>query len=434
MARRSSPGRRPAWATVAEALYGAALRLHPRAFHAQWAEAMRQAFRDRCREVARGERGMLGLIAETLPDLAASAAREQVQVAGVAPPLRQHVAFALLLGFAATLWWRQPIAQALVFSGEAASVRWQDYRREQDEVAARRYLAAAARGLMASGQAGRGSAAALAWMAAGDAAQAGDALRAAIAGGDPAATWLAAVGCRRPGVCGAAPGALDIDAALARQQASERGNAAPALFAFERAVAAGDAAAADAAFDRAADAGRYRAHDDALIKMLLVATDGEPVPARLRDALGIADPAEAAGEIALGAWLQMPQPRFDALRARCRPDAAEADGARCVAIARLLAASAQPMARATGQRILCRYLCAGPGRNEVVALAADRQWLLDHQHLDMPAWRAALVRAWRADDVRGEADAFRRVIRERGLSPTAPAGYAPRPAALDPSR
>jgi hypothetical protein len=26
------------------------------------------------------------------------------------------------------------------------------------------------------------------------------------------------------------------------------------------------------------------------------------------------------------------------------------------------------------------------------------------------------------------------VIRERGLSPTAPAGYAPRPAALDPSR
>jgi hypothetical protein len=122
------------------------------------------------------------------------------------------------------------------------------------------------------------------------------------------------------------------------------------------------------------------------------------------------------------------------LRARCTPATDTGAGARCIAIARLLAASAQPMARATGQRILCRYLCAGPGRDEVVALAADRQWLLEHQHLDAPAWRAALVRAWRADDVRGEADAFRRAIRESGLSPTAPAGYALRPGALDPAR
>jgi hypothetical protein len=116
----------PAWAAAAEALYGAALRLHPRAFRAQWGDAMRQAFRDRCREVARGERGALARFAEALPDVAASAAREQVQVAGIAPPLRRHVAFALMLGFAATLWWRQPIAQALVFSGEAASERWND--------------------------------------------------------------------------------------------------------------------------------------------------------------------------------------------------------------------------------------------------------------------------------------------------------------------
>jgi hypothetical protein len=74
------------------------------------------------------------------------------------------------------------------------------------------------------------------------------------------------------------------------------------------------------------------------------------------------------------------------------------------------------------------------GRGEVVALAAERLWLMDHQDLGAPAWRAALVRAWRADDVRGEADAFRRVIRESGLPSTAPAGYALRPGALDPSR
>jgi hypothetical protein len=424
----------PAWAAAAEALYGAALRLHPRAFRAQWGDAMRQAFRDRCREVARGERGALARFAEALPDVAASAAREQVQVAGIAPPLRRHVAFALMLGFAATLWWRQPIAQALVFSGEAASERWNDYRQKRDEAAARRYLAGAAQEAQASGRAGGLAAAALAWMAAGDADHAANALRVAIAEGDPAATWLAAVACRKRGACDGATVAPDIDGALARQQASEPGNAAPALFAFERAVAAGDAGAADAALDRAVDAGRYRAHDDALLKSLLAATDATPVPARLRDALGIADPGEAAGEMALGAWLRMPQPPFDALRAHCRPGAGDADAARCVAIARLLGASAQPMARATGQRILCRYLCDGEGRGEVVALAADRQWLMDHQDLGAPAWRAALVRAWRADDVRGEADAFRRVIRESGLPSTAPAGYALRPGALDPSR
>ncbi|MGN6111550.1 MAG: hypothetical protein ACTHOC_00820 [Luteimonas sp.] len=419
---------------IGEAMYGLALRLHPRAFREQWGDAMRQAFRDRCREVARGERNVLAVFAEALPDLAASAAREQVQVAAIAPPLRRHVAFALLLGFAATLWWRQPIAQALVFSGEAASERWQDYRQERDEAAARSYWDAAARDLQASANRGRHGAAALAWMAAGDAGRAGGALRAGIAEGDPAAAWLAAVGCRRPDACGTALDALDVDGALARQEASEPGNAAPALFAFERAMAAGDAAVADAAFDLAARADRFRAHDDALIKTLLAATEGKPAPARLRDALGIDATGEAAGELALTAWLRMPQPQFEALRTRCRPGAGDPDGARCIAIARLLAASAQPMARATGQRLLCRFLCDGPGRAEVVALAADRQWLLDHQRFSDPAWRAALVRAWRADDVHGEADAFRRVIRETGLPATAPAGYAIQPGVLDPAR
>jgi hypothetical protein len=408
--------------------------LHPRAFRAQWGDAMRQAFRDRCREVARGERGALALFAETLPDLAASVAREQVQVAGVAPPLRRHAAFALLLGFAATLWWRQPIAQALIVSGEAASERWKDYRQERYEAAWRRYWADAAQDLQASGRTGGRSTAALAWMAAGDAAHAGGALRAGLAEGDPAAAWLASVGCRLPDACGAAMGAVDIDGTLARQQASEPGNAAPALFAFERAAAAGDAAAADAAFDRAADADRYRAQDDTLIKSLLAGADGTPAPGLLRKALGIADPAEATGELALEAWYAMAQPRFDALRTRCTPAVRGGDAARCIAIARLLAASAQPMARATGQRILCRYLCDGPGRGEVVALAADRQWLMDHQQFSAPTWRAAFVRAWRADDVHGEADAIRRVIRETGLPSTAPAGYAIRPGVFDPAR
>jgi hypothetical protein len=92
------------------------------------------------------------------------------------------------------------------------------------------------------------------------------------------------------------------------------------------------------------------------------------------------------------------------------------------------------LARTTGLRLLCRYLCGGPGQGEVVSLAADWRWLMDNQHFDDSAWRVALIGTWRADDVHGEVDAFRRVLRERGLADTAPAGYRLPPRALDPSR
>jgi hypothetical protein len=64
-----------AWPRL-DAAYAFALRLYPRAFRERWAEPMRQAFRDRCREVARGEHGITALLAESCADLARSLTAE----------------------------------------------------------------------------------------------------------------------------------------------------------------------------------------------------------------------------------------------------------------------------------------------------------------------------------------------------------------------
>jgi hypothetical protein len=45
---------RPAWHGVAESVYGMLLHLYPRSVRERHGEDMRQAFRDRCREVSDG--------------------------------------------------------------------------------------------------------------------------------------------------------------------------------------------------------------------------------------------------------------------------------------------------------------------------------------------------------------------------------------------
>jgi hypothetical protein len=70
----------PTWLRAAMRAYGACLWLYPRTLRQAHGEEMRQAFRDRCREVARGRVGAWRLFgAELAPDLFASAARAQLQ-------------------------------------------------------------------------------------------------------------------------------------------------------------------------------------------------------------------------------------------------------------------------------------------------------------------------------------------------------------------
>lgn len=68
--------RDPHWIAWLECIYASVLRLYPRRFRGEWEQPMRQAFRDRCREVARGQRSPLRLVTELLPDLASGVARE----------------------------------------------------------------------------------------------------------------------------------------------------------------------------------------------------------------------------------------------------------------------------------------------------------------------------------------------------------------------
>lgn len=69
----------PAWMRVAERTYAASLYLYPKSLRDAHGEDMRQVFRDRCREVARGERSAFRLFAlELLPDTLRSAGHEQL--------------------------------------------------------------------------------------------------------------------------------------------------------------------------------------------------------------------------------------------------------------------------------------------------------------------------------------------------------------------
>jgi hypothetical protein len=72
--------RDPAWIRIAERIYTATFVLLPERFRSEYGDCMRQAFRDRCREVARGERSAFRALAlELAPDLVTTLGREGMQ-------------------------------------------------------------------------------------------------------------------------------------------------------------------------------------------------------------------------------------------------------------------------------------------------------------------------------------------------------------------
>jgi len=74
-----SARRDPKWIGLALKAYDACLPLYPREVREAHGEEMRQAFRDRCREVARGQRGAWQWFGEIAPDLLGSAARAHAE-------------------------------------------------------------------------------------------------------------------------------------------------------------------------------------------------------------------------------------------------------------------------------------------------------------------------------------------------------------------
>lgn len=92
----------PAWIRIAERLYAAALVLFPRRFREEYGDCLRQAFRDRCREVAGGQQSAFRVLAlELAPDLVATLGKEHMQ-AGLGGMTPRHAALVgcLCLAFA----------------------------------------------------------------------------------------------------------------------------------------------------------------------------------------------------------------------------------------------------------------------------------------------------------------------------------------------
>lgn len=137
----------PRWLALAEAVYALLLRLYPRELREAHGEEMRQAFRDRCREVATGRiRAWRLLSLELAPDLVISVAHARMaESRGSASP--RALAGVLLLGsLALVLIFQESLSPRINDSAFGISARWQHWRAERallrDEAQVRRVAVA----------------------------------------------------------------------------------------------------------------------------------------------------------------------------------------------------------------------------------------------------------------------------------------------------
>ena len=133
----------PAWIRVAERIYTAALLLCPRRFRNEYGDCLRQAFRDRCREVARGQHHAVRVLAlELVPDLVTTLGREHLQAGfGDLTPRRIALMGGLCLAFAG-LMFRDAITPPVLDMTVSIRNRFNDFvevrRIEAREASARR--------------------------------------------------------------------------------------------------------------------------------------------------------------------------------------------------------------------------------------------------------------------------------------------------------
>lgn len=122
----------PGWISSAEAVFSACLWLYPKQLRDSHGVEMRQAFRDRCREVVRGERSAFRVLAlEIFPDTLLSATREQFSASFDDMRPRQLWALGLLICAALGLLLQDKFSRyALdyVFKAKYAIMNWRDAR------------------------------------------------------------------------------------------------------------------------------------------------------------------------------------------------------------------------------------------------------------------------------------------------------------------
>jgi hypothetical protein len=409
-----------AWRAV-DAAYGWALRLYPRAFRERWAEPMRQAFRDRCREVARGERSGFSLLHESLADLAAGAGRERIRAMEGIPVSRFHWMLALLAVFAAMLAMHDRMGTA----GLAAIDWWKQRQVAQDEAAIAGFYRDAAAGLERAGASTRSRTIAAVLRARAGGADTSRAWPEATSAQDPLALWLAAVDCP--------VSACDEHAALASLVRLEPDNAAVGQIEMGLAARAGDAFGMRNGLRRMAMATRYDSHETELVQGLLRATDGIEVPRRLlRYGRGPTGRTAARTALAADIWTRMATPSFTAFLDACRPGVSEEDARDCVAAARTLSNGDTLMSRSIGPRVWYRLAGSTVERDRALVRWRDWRWLGSNVMGAFDTDTARGLVRWREArmDTGSEVAAFRALERARGIPDTPPAGFQPDPAPL----
>jgi hypothetical protein len=133
----------PGWLRVAEAGYALLMRLYPRHLREAHGAEMRQAFRDRCREVAAGRIRAWQLFSlELLPDLFSSLASSHYSEQSGSSSPRALAGIALLGLLALLMLFQGAIGPRLNDATFALKARWQHWREERallrDEAQVRR--------------------------------------------------------------------------------------------------------------------------------------------------------------------------------------------------------------------------------------------------------------------------------------------------------
>lgn len=409
-----------AWRRL-EAAYGFALRLYPRAFRERWAEPMRQAFRDRCREVARGERSGVALLRESLVDIAVGAGRERMHALEGMPTSKRHWLLALSIVFAAMLAMHDRMGTV----GLAVVDRWKQHQVAQDQAAIAGFYRDAAAGLEHSDATSRGrTLAALLRGHAGDP----DAARAwqhAVSGNDPLAFWLEAADCPAA--------ACDEAAAVAALVRMEPDNAAVGQLQMILAAKTGDASAMRDGLRRMATATRYDTHETELVQGLLHAVAGLEVPRRLlRYGRGEQGREAARTALAAGIWTRVAGASFTPFLDACRAGASEADARDCIAAARNVSNGDTLIARAMGPRVWYQVAGSTVEREEAVVRWRDWRWLGSNAVGVFDTDTAAGLARWREARLENgsEVAAFRAMERDRGIPDIPPAGFQPDTASL----
>jgi hypothetical protein len=119
----------PSWQAPAEAIYGVLLHLYPRAIRERHGEEMRQAFRDRCREVPDGRLSAWRLFClEMAPDFATSVGGAHLEAPGTPRMRASLVALAVLGG----IWFFQDAINTrtldIYFAGKLRWLHWSEER------------------------------------------------------------------------------------------------------------------------------------------------------------------------------------------------------------------------------------------------------------------------------------------------------------------